>query len=342
MRKANQEIRDKRILEEILSGSSVCRVSMNDGEAPYLLPFNYGYKNGFIYIHCSPHGKKIDLLKRNNRVCFEITSHADIIENELACKWATKYRSVIGYGRIDLLSDTPEKQNALEIIMAHNGYREEMNFDEKQVESVFIIKLTIDSVNGKQSGNWDKLVSEAECNIETDRLFLKEITWSDLNDIHNLHSHPEVDEFNTLGIPEGLDDTRKIIAPLIKGKHTTPRRIYTWKLTHKETNMFIGLAGMTLSNDKFRLGEIYYKFLPEYWGKGLATEVAKRLIVLGFEKFKLHKVEAGVATENISSIRVLEKSGMKCEGIRRKILPVRGNWLDNYHYAIVEDDKRDY
>jgi ribosomal-protein-alanine N-acetyltransferase len=56
----------------------------------------------------------------------------------------------------------------------------------------------------------------------------------------------------------------------------------------------------------------------------------------------LHKVEAGVATENIRSINVLEKSGMIQEGLRRKILPIRGAWIDNYHYAIVEDDPRDY
>jgi [ribosomal protein S5]-alanine N-acetyltransferase len=66
------------------------------------------------------------------------------------------------------------------------------------------------------------------------------------------------------------------------------------------------------------------------------------LIRTGFEDFGLHKVEAGVATENIRSIRVLEKAGMTREGLRRKILPVRGEWKDNYHYAIVENDERYY
>jgi RimJ/RimL family protein N-acetyltransferase len=90
------------------------------------------------------------------------------------------------------------------------------------------------------------------------------------------------------------------------------------------------------------LGEIYYKLFPDHWGKGYATEVSRTLIMTGFNDFHLHKVEAGVATENIRSIRVLEKSGMKREGLRRKILPIRGEWKDNYHYAIVEDDPRDY
>ena len=99
---------------------------------------------------------------------------------------------------------------------------------------------------------------------------------------------------------------------------------------------------MHLSNDRFRLGEIYYKFSPVNWGKGYATEVARCMVRTGFEKFGLHKVEAGVATENLRSVRVLEKAGMTREGLRRKILPIRGEWKDNYHYAIVEDDPRDY
>ena len=99
---------------------------------------------------------------------------------------------------------------------------------------------------------------------------------------------------------------------------------------------------MTLSLDKFKLGEIYYKLSPVHWGKGYATEVSKALIKSGFEHFELHKVEAGVATENLASIKVLEKSGMTREGLRRKILPIRGEWKDNYHYAIVEDDPRNY
>jgi len=76
--------------------------------------------------------------------------------------------------------------------------------------------------------------------------------------------------------------------------------------------------------------------------QGYATEIARNLIVVGFQKFDLHKVEAGVACENERSIRVLEKTGMTREGLRRAILPIRGEWKDGYLYAIVEGDKRVY
>lgn len=179
-------------------------------------------------------------------------------------------------------------------------------------------------------------------NISTARLDLIEITWDDLPDIHHLHSIAEVDEYNTLGLPQDEEETKEIIRPVIEGQKDEVQRFYMWKIIGKEPDSFFGVAGMTLSADRFRLGEIYYKLLPKYWGKGYATEVAKGLIKAGFEQFNLHKMEAGVATDNIPSVRVLEKSGMIREGLRRKILPIRGEWKDNYHYAIVEDDPRNY
>jgi len=178
--------------------------------------------------------------------------------------------------------------------------------------------------------------------LESKRLILRNVSWDDISDIHRLNSFPEVDEYNTLGIPKNIEETKEVIRPMLDDQKSKKRKLYFWKITVKSSEEFIGVAGINLSLDKFKLGEIYYKILPCFWGKGYATEVAKRLIRAGFDDFKLHKVEAGVATGNIASIKVLEKCGMTREGLRRKILPIRGEWKDNYHYAIVEDDPMDY
>lgn len=178
--------------------------------------------------------------------------------------------------------------------------------------------------------------------LKSNRLHLLEVGWEDVPDIHRLYSNEAVDQYNTLGIPKDIQETRDILRPSIEAQNAAKRNAFLWKIVIRETGEFIGVAGMTLSLNKFKLGEIYYKLLPGYWGHGYATEIAKTLISSGFNDFGLHKVEAGVATENIASIRVLEKSGMTREGLRRKILPIRGEWKDNYHYAIVEDDPRTY
>jgi nitroimidazol reductase NimA-like FMN-containing flavoprotein (pyridoxamine 5'-phosphate oxidase superfamily) len=157
MRKANQEITDKSILEEILTNSKICRLGMIDNGLPYVLPFNFGYCANRIYIHSAPLGKKIDLLKENPLVCFEVEQQADIIENEVACKWSTLYRSVVGYGNVEIVTDFKEKIRGLEIIMAQHGAIGKMNFDTKEVEFIVILKLSISTMTGKQSSNWNKL-----------------------------------------------------------------------------------------------------------------------------------------------------------------------------------------
>ena len=155
MRKQNQEIKDKNIIDEILSKSEVCRIAMIDDGKPYILPFNYGYKDHYIYIHSTPEGKKIDILKKNSYVCFEIEYKADLVKYGEPCKWATRYCSVVGYGEVEIITDFQQKMDGLDIIMAHHGYQDKKNYDKKQVESIVILKLHITEVTGKQSSNWD-------------------------------------------------------------------------------------------------------------------------------------------------------------------------------------------
>ncbi len=339
MRRAKQEIIAKEALEEILSNSIVCRIAMVDeNNIPYIVPYNYGYKDNYIYIHSAHVGKKIDILKNNNNVCFEIEQKADIISADIPCAWSAYYRSVIGYGKIELIEEFEEKKKALEIIMHHYGAKGDMAFEEIHINTITIQKLKIDKITGKQSRNWNRIICSNQFELDTDRLYIKEINWNDLDKIHELHSIPEVDEFNTLGIPKDIEETKDIVKSIIDAQIEYPRKSYQWKIVLKETGEFIGMCGLFPSLDKFKLGEIYYKLNPAYWGNGYATEVAKRLIKLGFEDFKLHKVEAGVETSNAKSIRILEKCGMTREGLRKKILPIRGQWKDNYHYAIVEDE----
>lgn len=172
----------------------------------------------------------------------------------------------------------------------------------------------------------------------TARLILREITWDDVEFIHRLHSHREVEEYNTIGIPRHTGDTLEVLLSCIEDQQMSVRSQYGWTIRTQEDEEYVGEAGMHLSADSFRSSDIYYSFLPAHWQKGYATEVVKRMILFGFHDLKLHRIQAGVATENERSIRVLEKVGMVREGLRRKILPIRGQWKDNYHYAIVEDD----
>jgi nitroimidazol reductase NimA-like FMN-containing flavoprotein (pyridoxamine 5'-phosphate oxidase superfamily) len=155
MRRKEKEITDKQTIEQILSKSQVCRIAMIDNGKPYIVPLNYGYQNNSLYIHSAPIGKKIDILKQNNNVCFEIEYSSEVIKSELSCEWSTKYRSLIGYGTIDIITDFEQKKKGLDIIMAHYGKPDNNIYKEKQVEFIVILKLNIDQITGKQSGDWD-------------------------------------------------------------------------------------------------------------------------------------------------------------------------------------------
>lgn len=157
MRKKNQEITDPVILEEVLKESEICRLAMMDGDRPYILPFNYGYAKQCIYIHCAPVGKKIDLLQKNPEVCFEIEHTAELIQDDKACKWSELYRSVIGYGRVEMVTDFVEKVAGLEVIMHSNGAQGPQEFEDKHVDACIILKVHITEISGKQSSNWNKM-----------------------------------------------------------------------------------------------------------------------------------------------------------------------------------------
>ena len=157
MRKTNLEITDQKILEEILSNAIICRVAMNDGAAPYLLPFNFGYRDRCIFIHSAPEGKKIDLLKRNPNVSFEVEDPVTIIPGKKACNWSTRYRSLVGEGKVEILTDAGSKKKGLEVIMAQHGAPELIDFEERELDRMVILKICITSMTGKHSSNWHKL-----------------------------------------------------------------------------------------------------------------------------------------------------------------------------------------
>jgi RimJ/RimL family protein N-acetyltransferase len=155
---------------------------------------------------------------------------------------------------------------------------------------------------------------------------------------HQLHSLPETDEFNTLGIPDTIQTTEFLIIEWIEQQKAIPRMSYIFCIKLIETNQFIGLIALNLGKINFKIAEVWYKIHPAYWRQGYTTEALRKFLEFGFFSLGLHRIEAGSAVENIASIKVLEKVGMTREGCKRQILPIRGRWVDNYFYSILETD----
>ncbi len=154
MRRSDKEIKDDHIIQDILSKSEVCRIAMVDGTEPYIVPLNYAHSNNMLFIHSAPEGRKIEVLKRDGRVCFEIEYGSEVLMGNPPCKGTAKFRSLIGYGRIEIATDTATKKLGLDLLSAKYG-NIAGEYDKESFDKVVMLVLIIDKISGKQSGNWD-------------------------------------------------------------------------------------------------------------------------------------------------------------------------------------------
>lgn len=150
MRKAEREIKDYGELEEVIRRAEVCRLGMVDGREPYVVPLNFGYRDGTLFFHCAKEGRKLDILRRNPMVCFELEAGVHLVEGDKACGWSTSYESVIGWGKAEIVMDEKGVREGLEVIMDHftDG---PFDFDPRSLSLTAVIKVIVERMTGKRS-----------------------------------------------------------------------------------------------------------------------------------------------------------------------------------------------
>jgi uncharacterized protein len=151
MRRGEKEIRDTKDLDEILRSARVCRIGFAVDNVPYIVPVSFAHTDGSLYIHSAKEGRKIDMLRRNPRVCFEVTSEDAIVSAREACSWGASYRCVMGTGVARILEKLAEKQQALDLIMLKYSGETGWVYDSSAIDHTCIIRVDIDEMTGKQS-----------------------------------------------------------------------------------------------------------------------------------------------------------------------------------------------
>ena len=151
MRRKDQEINDIATIEGIIRKAQVCRLALSENGRPYIVPLCFGYKDNTLYFHSAREGKKLDILRKNNNVCFEIDIDKELVRGKKACNCSMKYRSVIGFGRAEIIDDIEQKRRALNIIM-QNYFEGLFRYPEESIGNIVIIKLEIESMTGKKLG----------------------------------------------------------------------------------------------------------------------------------------------------------------------------------------------
>jgi nitroimidazol reductase NimA-like FMN-containing flavoprotein (pyridoxamine 5'-phosphate oxidase superfamily) len=148
MRRNDREITDRKDIDDIIRRCRVCHLAMCDERQPYVVPLNFGYDGCFLYFHAAREGRKIDIIRRNNRVGFEFDILHDIVISDKACNCSARYESVIGSGIAVIVDTIEDKIAALKWIMRQyeNGARD---FIEKKLDDTLVIRVEILEISGK-------------------------------------------------------------------------------------------------------------------------------------------------------------------------------------------------
>ena len=154
MRRKDKEIVDEKVMVSIIEKAIACRVAMCWQDEPYVIPMNFGYQDNYIYLHSAREGRKLDILRNNNKVCIEFDADVELVQSQVACNTSMKYKSVLAFGKAIILKDVAEKKKALDIIIYHYYHHNSpsvFHYPENALEKVIIIKVKIENMTGKES-----------------------------------------------------------------------------------------------------------------------------------------------------------------------------------------------
>lgn len=153
MRRNERGITDIQVIEEIIRKADVCRIAIANSNIPYIVAMNFGYKGipeQILFFHCANKGKKLEMIRQNNYVCFEMDTDHQIYNDIKGCDWGMKYSSIVGYGNISIVTENEAKKTGLYYIMSHYGGEGEYFYDEKILERTTILRLDIKEMTGKK------------------------------------------------------------------------------------------------------------------------------------------------------------------------------------------------
>lgn len=146
MTRRERQVTDINEIVKILDNSKVVHVGMIDGDEPYVVPMNYGYTlegdKLTLWLHGARRGRKIDAMKANPKVFFEMEYGIEPFEGEVACKYGIAYSSLMGRGVAEIIEDVEVKKSALSFLMKTQTGKD-FEFEDKMAEVVGVIRIDV-------------------------------------------------------------------------------------------------------------------------------------------------------------------------------------------------------
>lgn len=171
--------------------------------------------------------------------------------------------------------------------------------------------------------------------LETERLMLRQLRTEDSTDLYHYFSKDEVTEFYDLDSFTELQQAENLIR-IFNDRFINGQGI-RWGITLKTEDKVIGTCGFHNWSKKHYKAEIGYELSPEYWGKGIMSEVLREVIHYGFKEFELNRIEAWTYPDNIKSRKRLEKSGFSEEGYLKQYYFVKQRFVDAVIFSIIKE-----
>ena len=152
MRRSDREITDYNEMLEVIRKCDVCRLALNDGEYPYIVPLNFGMEiendRVVFYFHGATEGKKYDLMRKNNKASFEMDCSHTLFTDDEKGNCSMAYESIIGRGTVEIV-EAEEKQAGLTSIMKHY-HKQDFAYNKAVIPATNVFKLTVETMTGKR------------------------------------------------------------------------------------------------------------------------------------------------------------------------------------------------
>jgi ribosomal-protein-alanine N-acetyltransferase len=172
--------------------------------------------------------------------------------------------------------------------------------------------------------------------LETERLLLRRLRKEDAEAVFAYASDPEVSRYMTWDTHASIEESHRFIEA--KLAQYAKDEAGEWGIVWKETGRLVGAMGIASISMTNQRAEIGYVLARPWWGKGIMPEAVRRLLCFLYEEVGLNRVEAFHFLPNEASGRVMQKAGMRFEGVARERYLAKGRYWDAKQYAITRRD----
>ena len=327
---------DPAVIADIIDRADVCRLGLCDRDRPYVVPVAFGFVDGALYFHTAPDGRKIDILNRNPRVCFEMDIDVKLMTHPgKACRWTFLYSSVIGEGRAVELVDDAERRSGLNAIMRHYSGRD-WEYGAAALAETAVWRVDVESLTGKRytgkrpaakPGPVKEPAAEPEVEIrpaqdgDVDRLlaFATDLFAEKLPTLP-LREEPYTREMEAEFIAEYSADPGALLLLAIRGDEVVS--VLNFKPNERSEEAHGGVFGISTAKPWRGRGV----------GSRLIRELIERAPALGIRRIGLETF-----ANNPGAMRLYQRLGFEHEGVRRAGAMIGGEPVDIIQMALLLD-----